>query len=127
MMAAVAAFLFFIGRSTAATILCALTATIGILALVAPGTLQTLQEVGTRVGIAVGTGLGLGLLTLVYCSVFVAGAVWLRIRHIDLLNRSFPSHGESNWIDRVDYGTDKRLYAKQYTRPHARHIRSGPQ
>jgi hypothetical protein len=119
-MGAGAALLYFFGHRTAATILGSLAGVVVVLAVVAPGALHTLQELINRLVKWFATTLGLVLLTLVYFTVFCPGALWLRLRSIDVLNRSFPSGGQSNWIDRVGYGTEKLLYEKPYTRPHGR-------
>ena len=119
-MGAGAALLYYFGHTTAATIVGILAGVVVVLAYAAPGALHTLQELGRRLGAWVATMVGLVLLTLVYFAVFFPGALWLRLRGIDVLNRTFPSQGKSNWIDRIDYGTDNVLYEKPYTRPHGR-------
>jgi len=119
LMAAAAALLFLRGHTIGAAVVGTTLVVLGVLALAAPGVFQTLQEALGRAGAWFGTGLGLALLTVLYYSVFLLGALWLRIRRIDALNRSFPERGVSNWIDRVGYGADGALYSKQYTRPHA--------
>jgi hypothetical protein len=115
---AVALFLY-LGHRTAATIVGSLAGLVLLLALVSPGTLHTLQEAVNRAGAWVATGIGLGLLTIVYFTVFWLGALWLKLLRIDPLNRAFPGDGGSNWIDRVGYGKDKLIYGKPYTLPHA--------
>ena len=118
-MATAAGLFYFFGHVRAASVLGGMTGVVLILAFVAPGALHTLQQAAARFTAWVSSGIGLGLLTVLYFSIFLAGALWLRLRSIDVLNRSFPSRGKSNWIDRIDYGTDKLLYKKPYTRPHA--------
>ncbi len=125
-MTAAAALLFFLGRQTAAIVVGSLACVVLVLALVAPGPLHTLQTGIERLVSWLATGLGLALLTVVYFSVFLAGAVWLRLLRIDPLNRSFPSRAGSNWIDRVGYGTDNALYSKLYSRPHGDPGSKGP-
>ena len=117
-MAAAAALLYLLGHSTAASVLAALAAVVLALALGAPGVLRTSQELASRALGFVATATGIALLGVVYGSVFSIGALWLRIRHVDPLDRSFPTQGESNFVDRVGYG-DKRLYTKPYTNPHS--------
>jgi hypothetical protein len=117
-MAAAAGALYFLGHVRAASVLGALTAVVLILAFLAPAVLETLQQAAARIASWVSSGIGLCLLTVLYFSIFLAGSVLLRLRSIDLLNRSFPSRGKSNWIDRIGYGKDKLLYKKPYTRPH---------
>ncbi len=109
--------LLYLGYRIPGTILCIMAGLLLILAIVAPGVLQTLQELGIRLGSVVGTGIGVVTLTLVYCSVFSLGSLWLRLRSVDPLQRRFPGEG-SNWIDRVGFGTEKSLYAKPYSHPH---------
>jgi hypothetical protein len=116
MTAAATAFYFF-GHRTAALVLGVLAGIVLMLALFAPGPLQTLQQAIERLVSWLATGLGLVLLTLVYFSVFLGGALWLKLWRIDPLNRKFGG-GASNWIDRTDYGTDVTLYSKLYSRPH---------
>jgi hypothetical protein len=119
-MGAAAALFYFLGHRTAATVLCSLAAVVLVLAVVAPGALHTLQELIERLVGWFASTLGLVLLTVVYFTVFLPGALWLRLRRVDLLNRAFPGRGKSNWIERIDYGTDNLLYQKPYTRPHGR-------
>jgi hypothetical protein len=115
--AAGAGFLYF-GYVMPATILCVMAGLLVTLATLAPSVFQTLQELGTRFGALVGSAIGVVSLTLIYCSVFLLGSLWLRLRGIDPLNRLFPGDGGSNWIDRMGFGTDKTLYSKPYTHPH---------
>ena len=117
-MTAVAALLFYFGRQTAATVLGAMACVVLLMALFAPGPLHTLQTGIERLVSWLATGLGLVLLTIVYFSVFLSGAVWLKLLRVDPRNRAFPGRGRSNWIDRTGYGTDKALYSQLYSRPH---------
>lgn len=110
--------LFYFNHLVAAAVICLLSVLAVTLALVAPGPFHTFQEIGRRAGVWVGTGIGMFLLTLVYLLVFVPGGLLLRIAHIDPLNRRFPTRGKTNWLDRINYGEDKLLYRKSYTRPH---------
>jgi hypothetical protein len=119
-MGAAAAVFYFLGHRTAATVLGSLAGVVLVLAFAAPSALHTLQELIERLVGWIASMLGLVLLTLVYFTVFFPAALWLRLRRVDLLNRAFPSRGKSNWIERVDYGTDNLLYEKPYTRPHGR-------
>jgi len=118
LMGAAAALFYFLGHRTTASVLGILAGVVVALAIVAPAALHTLQELVRRLGGWIASTLGLVLLTVVYFLVFFPGALLLRLRRIDLLNRAFPSQGKSNWIERVGYGTDKLLYHKPYTRPH---------
>lgn len=117
-MTAAAALLFFLGRQTAAIVLASTALLVLGLALVAKGPLHTLQTGIERLVSWLATGLGLALLTVVYFSVFLGGALWLKLLRIDPLNRGFPNRNGSNWIDRLGYGTDNSLYSKLYSRPH---------
>jgi hypothetical protein len=117
-MTAAAGLLFYFGRQTTATVLGAMACVVLLMALFAPGPLHTLQTGIERLVRWLATGLGLVLLTIVYFSVFLGGAIWLKLLRVDMLNRSFPGRGRSNWIDRIGYGTDKALYSKLYSRPH---------
>ena len=118
MIAAIAA-LYYFDRFISATILCLLALVVVTLALVAPDRLYRIQQMGKRAGLWVGNGIGVFLLTVVYFVLFVPGGLLLRIARIDLLNRRFPTRGKTNWRDRINYGEDKLLYKKLYTRPHA--------
>jgi hypothetical protein len=115
-MSAAASALYFFGRPTAALVLGVLAGVVLLLALFAPGPLETLQTGIERLVSWLATGLGLVLLSLVYFSIFLGGALWLKLWRIDPLNRKFGLG--SNWIDRTDYGTDVTLYSKLYSRPH---------
>ena len=117
MVTAIAA-LYYFDRFVSATILFLLALAIATLALVAPDWLYRFQQMGKRAGLWVGNGIGVFLLTIVYFSLFVPGGLLLRIVRIDLLNRNFPTRGKTNWRDRINYGEDKLLYKKLYTRPH---------
>jgi hypothetical protein len=117
MAAAGAAFLYF-GYVIPATILCVMAGLLVTLAIFAPSVFRTLQDLGSRFSALVGSAIGVVSLTLIYCSIFLLGSLWLRLRGIDPLNRLFPGDGRSNWIDRMGFGTDKALYSKPYTHPH---------
>jgi succinate dehydrogenase/fumarate reductase cytochrome b subunit len=119
LMVSAATLFFILGHRIAATVLSVFAGLVLTLALVMPAPLQTLQELVRRAGAALGSGIGLVLLTLLYFSLFLPVSLGLRLFRVDVLNRNFPSSGKSNWIDRVGHGTDKRLYTKLYTRPHA--------
>jgi hypothetical protein len=119
LMAAVAVTFFLFGHRTAASVLGVLFSLVLLMALFAPSALKTFQELVKRAGVWVGTAIGVVLLTLVYFVIFVPSALCLRLLGIDFMSREFPGKGSSNWIERVDYGKDKLLYAKPYTRPHA--------
>jgi hypothetical protein len=117
-MVAATAILYYFEHLVAASIVGGLTVVIATLALAAPGVLHTIQEMGKRAGVWVGNGIGVLLLTIVYFTLFVPGSLLLRIARIDLFNRRFPTRGTSNWLDRINYGDDKLLYKKSYSRPH---------
>lgn len=112
------AVLWFFDHTIPAAVLWTIAGTLVLLGVVAPSVQRTIVEAGIRLGQLVATGFGIVLLSLVYLSVFTAGATWLRIRGIDPLNRSFPRNGVSNWIERQGYGIEKTLYSKQYSHPH---------
>ncbi len=117
-MVAATAVLYYFEHLIAASIVGGLTVVVTTLALAAPNVLHTFQEMGKRTGVWVGNAIGVCLLTLVYFALFVPGGLLLRIARIDLLNRRFPTRERSNWLDRANYGEDKLLYKKSYTRPH---------
>ena len=117
-MTGAATLLFFLGHRTPAIVVAVLGGLTLLLALFAPGPLHTLQTAIERLVTWLATGLGLALLTLIYFTVFLGGALWLRLRSIDPLNRTFPGRSRSNWIERTGYGTDDALYSKLYSRPH---------
>jgi len=97
-----------------------LAALLAVLAVAAPGVVETLDRASARLGRALGTAIGAAVLTLIYHTVLLAGGAWLRVRRRDPLDRRFPIGGRSNWIERAGFGTERQLYAKQWTRPHGR-------
>jgi len=110
--------LFYFDHLVGATVVCLLTVGVATLALAAPDLLGRFQETGKKAGVWVGNGIGAFLLTLVYFLLFVPGGLLLRVARIDPLNRRFPARGKTNWIDRINYGDDKLLYRKSFSRPH---------
>ena len=117
-MVAATATLFYFEHLVTAIVLCILTVMVATLALTAPERLQAFQEMGKRAGVWVGNGVGVLMLTRVLFILFVPVSLLLRTARIDLLRRRFSTRGKTNWLDRIDYGEDKRLYKKSYTRPY---------
>lgn len=117
-MTAAGAGLLALGWAWPARLVLGAAAFLAVLAVVAPGVVETLDRASVRLGRAIGTGVGAVVLTLIYHSVFLAGGAWLRLRGGDPLHRRFPVGGTSNWVEREGFGVDRTLYAKQWTRPH---------
>ncbi len=116
----------YLGHSIPGAILCCLASTLVVLGFVAPSVQGTLVELGEHLAKLLVTGFAALLLICLYYTVFLGGSLWLRLRGIDPLNRSLPTHGQSNWVDRVGYGADKAFYGKQFTSPHSQSGSSGP-
>jgi hypothetical protein len=111
--------LWALGHPRMAAVPLVLAAVVSILALVAPPAVTALEKLATRAGVLFGAALGAVALSLMYLTTFTMGGLWLRLRGIDPLNRRFPTHGRSNWIERTS-DDDPSIYAKQYSRPHGK-------
>jgi len=89
------------------------------LPLVAPSVHSLLQQVIVRLARILSHTIALAALTLIFYTVFAAGALWLRMRRVDPLSREFPGQINSNWIARTGYPSEPSTYHKPFSHPHS--------
>ena len=117
-MGVVGAALYFWISPVGATIVWSLAVFLLLLSFVSPSVYDTSEELVGYLASRLTTGIGLAVLVGVYATVFWPGAVLMRLRGRDPMNRRFPSPGTTNWKTRTGFGADPELYTRQYTRPH---------
>ncbi len=115
---AVGGLLWFLGYAILPIVFWCLAGVLVVLAIVSPPTLKTILDLGTRFGKIVGHAVAVTLLTLIFYTVFVCVAVWLRICGKDAMAREFPGSEKSFWVLRKGHPPDIQSYLKPYSQPH---------
>ena len=87
-----------------------------VLGLAAPAAQRTLLDLAEYLGKVLGHTIAVIGMTLVFFTVFAAGALWLRLRGRDPMNRAFGRGLGSNWLTRQGDPVD--TVQKPYSHPH---------